>query len=45
MLVFLELNGLQLQYAQSSLHDIFLEIAAGEANYTNLVQWIEQHQV
>lgn len=45
MLVFLELNRLHLAYTQASLAKIFLAIADGEANYTELLRWIEQHEV
>ena len=44
MLVFLEINGVELFYSQEELIDIFLKIAADRANYNDLLQWITNHQ-
>lgn len=45
MLVFLALNGIELEYTQQELIDIILEIAAGKAKADALQQWILAHQV
>lgn len=44
MLVFLELNGYELEYTQKELSNIILEIAAGQKSYEDLLAWILQHQ-
>ena len=45
MLVFLALNGIELEYTQQELIDIILELAAGKAKADDLLQWILAHQV
>ena len=45
MLVFLSLNGIELEYSQDELADIFLDIAAGRAGYVELLQWIAEHEI
>lgn len=44
MLVFLALNGIDLSYTQRELADIFLQIAAGSADYEALLQWLLDHE-
>ncbi len=44
MLVFLALNGYELEYSQKELIDIILELAAGEVRAAGLLQWIIEHQ-
>ena len=44
MLVFLALNGRELEYTQKELSDIILEIAAGSKECDNLLQWIIEHE-
>lgn len=44
MLVFLALNGIDLSYTQRELTDIFLQIAAGTADYEKLLQWLLDHE-
>lgn len=44
MLVFLALNGIELQYTQQELSDTILQLAAGEIQVTDLHQWIISHQ-
>jgi len=44
MLVFLALNGIKLEYEQDELSDIFLQIAAGERGFEDLLGWIIRHQ-
>lgn len=44
MLVFLELNKINLIYMQDELSDTFLKIAAGEITQDDLLEWIVTHQ-
>ena len=44
MLVFLALNGVELQHSQTELSDIILQLAAGEIEATDLLRWILEHQ-
>ena len=44
MLVFLALNGIELDYKQEDLIDIILEVACGQANAQGLLEWILEHQ-
>ena len=43
MLVFLELNDIQINYSQEELSNIFLEIASGNKGYEELLNWIITH--
>lgn len=43
MLVFLALNGIELQHTQSELSDVILQLAAGEIEATDLLRWILAH--
>ena len=45
MLVFLALNKVELDYTQEELLDIFLQIAAGESGFEELLRWITSHQL
>lgn len=45
MLVFLALNGIELQYSQTELSDIILQLAAGEIELPALLEWIQTHQI
>lgn len=44
MLVFLALNGYELQYTQSELSDTILSVAAGKLEANDLLKWIIEHQ-
>ena len=44
MLVFLELNGIELHYDQQELIDIILSVASGETDRQGLLQWILEHE-
>lgn len=44
MLVFLEINGVELCYTQQEIVDIILQIAAGERDYDDLFSWLLMHQ-
>lgn len=45
MLVFLALNGIELEYTQEGLSDMVLGVASGELQFENMVKWIIKHQV
>lgn len=45
MLVFLALNGIELQYTQTELSDIILQLAANTIQSTDLLNWILTHQI
>lgn len=45
MLVFLVLNGVELQHSQEELSDIILQAAAGEIGTEDLLNWILLHQI
>ena len=44
MLVFLALNGVELQHSQAELSDVILQLAAGEIDAEHLLRWILSHQ-
>jgi death-on-curing protein len=44
MLVFLALNGYELEYTQKELSDTILEVASGHMSYEELLNWIIEHQ-
>ena len=44
MLVFLALNGIELQYAQKELYETILAVADGSMEYEALLKWILEHQ-
>ena len=44
MLVFLGLNGIELEYAQKELVDIILSIASSHSSFEELLKWILDHQ-
>lgn len=44
MLVFLALNGIELSYTQEDLYKTILDVAAGELNYEELLEWVLKHQ-
>ena len=44
MLIFLELNGIVLDYTQKELSDIILDVAASVASADELLEWIVSHQ-
>ena len=44
MLVFLALNGIELQHSQAELADIILKLAAGEIGQQELLNWVLAHQ-
>lgn len=44
MLVFLVLNGIELEYEQSELSDLFLSVAAGDSGYEEILSWLLEHE-
>lgn len=45
MLVFLALNGIEIEYTQEELSAIILKVAAGDCSFEDLVKWIVNHQI
>ena len=45
MLLFLSLNGIELEYTQNELSDMILDVAAGNLRFEDMVKWIIKHQV
>ena len=45
MLVFLEINGLIVDYTQKELYETILSIADDSLEYEDLLKWILEHQV
>ena len=45
MLVFLALNGCELTYTQQELSNMILNLASGEIDSKDVLQWIISHQI
>ena len=45
MLVFLALNGIELEYTQYELSSTILKLASSEISYQQLTRWIINHQI
>jgi len=45
MLVFLAVNGYELNYTQKELSDLILDVADGKNEYEEILAWILEHQV
>ena len=45
MLVFLALNGYEIEYTQKELSDLILDVAAGKKQYEDILQWLLIHQM
>lgn len=45
MLVFLALNGIELQYTQTELSDIILQLAASTIQPSDFLNWLLTHQI
>lgn len=45
MLVFLTLNGYEVEYTQKELSDLILDVAANRKQYEDILQWLLMHQV
>lgn len=44
MLVFLSINGIELEYTQRELSDMVLTVASGVLQFEDMVKWIIKHQ-
>ncbi len=44
MLVFLSVNGIELNYTQQELSEMVLAVAAGNLSFDGMVKWIIEHQ-
>ena len=44
MLVFLAINGIELNYIEEELIDVILQVASGNVNAQGLLEWILEHQ-
>lgn len=44
MLVFLSLNGIELDYTQEELYQIILSVAAGDSDDKILLKWLLDHE-
>ena len=44
MLVFLALNGIEMDYTQEELSDTFLNLASGKIGFEELLQWVLAHE-
>ena len=45
MLVFLALNGYEMEYTQKELSDLILDVAADRKQYEDILQWLLVHQM
>lgn len=45
MLVFLAVNGIELEYTQEELSEMVLSVAAGVLSFADMVRWVIEHQV
>ncbi len=45
MLVFLAVNGYELEYTQKELSDLILDVADGKKEYEDILAWILEHQI
>ena len=44
MLIFLELNGIELTYTQVELYQIIISVASGESDDKKLLEWLLNHE-
>lgn len=45
MLVFLALNGYEMEYTQKELSDLILDVVADRKRYEDILQWLLVHQM
>lgn len=45
MLVFLSVNGYELEYTQKELSNFILDVAADKKQYEDVLQWLLEHQI
>lgn len=43
MLIFLELNGIELQYSQNELIELGLGVASGKLSSDDILKWLIEH--
>jgi len=44
MLTFLAMNDLELEYTQKELYEVILKVAASEASFEELLDWVFDHE-
>lgn len=44
MLVFLDINGIELKYKRSDLYELILSVASGSSGYDEILQWLVDHE-
>jgi death-on-curing protein len=44
MLTMLAMNGIELEYTQKELYEIILQVAAGEAPFEEILDWVLDHE-
>ena len=45
MLTVLAMNGIELEYTQKELYEVILKVAASEASFEELLNWVLDHEV
>ncbi|MCR5793049.1 MAG: type II toxin-antitoxin system death-on-curing family toxin [Lachnospiraceae bacterium] len=45
MLVFLSINGIELEYSQKELYNTILKVASGMYSFKDLLKWVLDHQI
>ena len=45
MLTMLAMNGIELEYTQKELYEIILKVAASEASFEELLNWVLDHEM
>ena len=45
MLTMLAMNGIRLEYTQKELYEVVLKVAASEASFEELLNWVLDHEV
>ena len=45
MLVFLELNGYEMEYTQKELSDLILDVTSDRKQYEDILHWLLAHQM
>ena len=45
MLIFFELNHIQLAYTQDELEEMTLNVASKQFSYKDMLEWVIKHQI
>ena len=45
MLTVLAMNGIELKYTQKELYEVILKVAASEASFEELLEWVLNHEI